>query len=57
MKQVSEFFEQLFSVDGWPARWYYGNWSRFHGWLYIVSDLAIWAAYFIIPVLLVPFSE
>ena len=23
MKQVSEFFEQLFSVDGWPARWYY----------------------------------
>ena len=57
MKQVSEFFEQLFSVDGWPARWYYGNWSGFHGWLYIVSDLAIWAAYFIIPVLLIPFIK
>ena len=54
MKQVSEFFEQLFRVDDWPARWYYGNWSGFHGWLYIVSDLAIWAAYFIIPVLLIP---
>ena len=57
MKQVSEFFEELFSADGWPARWYCGNWSDFHGWFYIVSDLAIWAAYFVIPILLILFIK
>lgn len=57
MKQVSEFFEQLFSADGWPARWFCGNWSDFHGWFYIVSDLAIWAAYFVIPILLILFIK
>ena len=57
MKQVSEFFEQLFSADGWPARWSCGNWSDFHGWFYIVSDLAIWAAYFVIPILLILFIK
>jgi two-component system, chemotaxis family, sensor kinase Cph1 len=52
MHQVSEFFSKLFSPDSWPARWHCGNWSGFHGWLYIISSLLIAAAYFSIPVLL-----
>jgi len=55
MKQIAEFFIELFSTADWPARWYCGIWTDFHGWLYIVSDLAIWAAYFVIPILLVRF--
>jgi PAS domain S-box-containing protein len=55
MNQIAEFFEKLFSTDSWPARWYCGTWTEFHGWLYIISDLAIWAAYFVIPILLILF--
>ena len=56
----------MFNTDSWPARWHCGNWTDFHGWLYIVSDLMIWAAYFAIPLLLfhivikrkdIPFSK
>jgi chemotaxis family two-component system sensor kinase Cph1 len=50
--QVKEFFSGLFSTASWPARWHCGSWSDFHGWLYILSDLTIWAAYFAIPILL-----
>jgi signal transduction histidine kinase len=50
--QVKEFCSHLFSASDWPARWYCGKWSDFHGWLYIFSDLLIWASYFAIPVLL-----
>lgn len=50
--QVKEFFTGLFNTTNWPARWHCGNWTDFHGWLYIVSDLMIWAAYFAIPLLL-----
>jgi chemotaxis family two-component system sensor kinase Cph1 len=49
MDQVSDFFSELLSVALWPARWYCGSWTNFHGWLYIISSLAIWAAYFLIP--------
>ncbi|GGM84534.1 hypothetical protein GCM10010967_15540 [Dyadobacter beijingensis] len=55
MDQVQEFFGGIFSTSEWPPRWYCGNWSDFHGWLYIVSDILIWAAYFLIPVFLVRF--
>lgn len=57
MKQIAEFFIELFSTADWPARWYCGIWTDFHGWLYIVSDLAIWAAYFVIPILLILFIK
>lgn len=50
--QFKEFFIKLFDTQDWPARWYCGNWTDFHGWLYIISDLMIWAAYFAIPILL-----
>lgn len=53
MDQIIEFFLKLLNTDDWPARWNCGNWSEFHGWLYIFSDFSIWLAYFIIPVILI----
>ena len=50
--QVGDFFSNLFSASNWPARWHCGNWSSFHGWLYIIADLSIWLSYFTIPFLL-----
>jgi len=50
--QVKDFFTRIFDTSDWPARWHCGNWTDFHGWLYIVSDISIWAAYFAIPLLL-----
>ena len=56
-EQVIEFFNQLFSADDWPARWVCGEWSSFHGWLYITSDIAIWLAYFVIPAIIIFFIQ
>jgi two-component system, chemotaxis family, sensor kinase Cph1 len=53
MNEVIEFFQKLFEAENWPPRWHCGKWTSFHGWLYIISDLAIWAAYFLIPVFLI----
>jgi PAS domain S-box-containing protein len=52
MKQITEFFEKIFDSSDWPPRWHCGQWSQFHGWLYIISDLLIWSAYFIIPLVI-----
>jgi signal transduction histidine kinase len=52
-QQIADFFSGLFNTANWPARWHCGSWSDFHGWLYIFSDLLIWASYFAIPVLLI----
>lgn len=41
---------QLLSTDDWPPRWQCGQWSSFHAWLHIISDLLIFAAYMAIPV-------
>ncbi|WP_020534002.1 sensor histidine kinase [Flexithrix dorotheae] len=51
--EVTEFFQKLFDTSDFPARWHCGKWSDFHGWLYIGSNLAIWASYFAIPLLMV----
>ncbi|MES2278443.1 MAG: ATP-binding protein [Bacteroidota bacterium] len=51
--QIWDFFSGLFNTDNWPARWHCGNWSDFHGWFYIASDLLIWVSYFAIPILLI----
>jgi PAS domain-containing protein len=48
-----DFLTHLFDTSGFPPRWYCGSWSDAHGWLHILSDLAIWSAYFAIPVVLV----
>ena len=55
LEQVGEFFARLLDPQGFPARWHCGHWTSFHGWLYIASDLLIWAAYFVIPFLLINF--
>lgn len=57
MNEIVEFFSNLFETDSWPPRWYCGTWSNFHGWLYIFSDLAIWLAYFFIPVIIILFVQ
>ena len=53
MHQVVDFFEGLFDTSLWPPRWHCGKWSEFHGWLYIISDLLIFSAYFAMPVIIV----
>lgn len=55
MNQVLEFFQKLFDTADWPPRWHCGNWTEFHGWLYIISDLLIWSAYFAIPIFILRF--
>jgi PAS domain S-box-containing protein len=55
MGQVLDFFRKLFDTSDFPPRWHCGRWSDFHGWLYIISDLSIWAAYFAIPLIIVKF--
>jgi len=53
MEQVIEFFRKLFDSADWPPRWHCGRWTEFHGWLYIISDLLIWSAYFAIPTVII----
>lgn len=43
---------ELFSTDGFPERWQCGVWSEAHGWVHILSDIAIWSAYMAIPFVL-----
>lgn len=52
MNDVIEFFKGLFATNLWPPRWKCGYWSDFHGWLYVVSELLIWTAYFLIPLII-----
>lgn len=53
MNQVVEFFTRLLDTSDWPPRWHCGKWSEFHGWLYIISDLLVWSAYFAIPLIII----
>jgi PAS domain S-box-containing protein len=55
MNQVVEFFAKLLDTSDWPPRWHCGKWTEFHGWLYIISDLLVWSAYFAIPFLIIRF--
>lgn len=52
MNQLQEFFYHLLDTSSFPPRWNCGKWTEFHGWLYIISDLMIWSAYFAIPLLI-----
>lgn len=56
MNPILDYLTRLPSTEGFPARWWCGQWTQFHGWLYILSDLAIWGAYFTIPVILLTFT-
>lgn len=57
MKDIIAFFSGLLDTGNWPASWFCGIWSDFHGWLYILSDIGIWLAYFFIPVILIWFIK
>jgi two-component system, chemotaxis family, sensor kinase Cph1 len=52
MQTIITFLKGLFDSSQWPARWHCGYWTNFHGWLYILSDLMIWLAYFAMPVII-----
>lgn len=53
---MSSVLSDLFDTSGFPARWRCGIWSDQLGWLHIGSDLAIFAAYVAIPVVLAVFA-
>ncbi|WP_339743879.1 ATP-binding protein [uncultured Rubinisphaera sp.] len=52
---LAGFFGNLFETSSYPARWNCGSWTPIEGWLHIVSDIGIFAAYFAIPLALVYF--
>jgi len=53
MEQIFDFLRDLFKHSDFKSFWKSGNWTAFHGWLYIVSDLLVWSAYFVIPTLII----
>ena len=55
MHDIADFFGKLFDSADWPPRWHCGKWTGLTGWMYIVSDLLIWSAYFAIPLILLRF--
>lgn len=46
------FLDTLLDTQGFPPRWYCGQWSDVHGWVHVSSDVAIWAAYMALPLAL-----
>lgn len=42
-------FSSIFDTADFPARWMCGTWTAAHGWVHILSDIAIFGAYFAIP--------
>ena len=50
------FFGHLFDTSSYPPRWQCGEWTDVEGWLHIVSDFGIFAAYFAIPCALAYFA-
>lgn len=45
-----DWITKMFDTDGFPPRWQCGqDWTAFLGWLHILSDIGIWAAYMAIP--------
>jgi PAS domain S-box-containing protein len=47
-----EFLSKLFDTSDFPPRWRCGVWDDAHGWLHILSDLAIFGAYTAIPIVI-----
>lgn len=46
---MASFLMRLLDTSDFTPRWKCGNWETGHGWLHILSDAAISAAYFAIP--------
>jgi signal transduction histidine kinase/CheY-like chemotaxis protein len=47
-----DFFSRLFDTTDFPPRWNCGQWTAGHGWLHVLSDVAIFGAYTAIPLVL-----
>ncbi len=47
----------FFDTSNFPARWHCGNWSNLLGWMHIISDLVIFAAYMAIPIVIVAYMR
>ncbi|MCB0700085.1 MAG: hypothetical protein H6551_02705 [Chitinophagales bacterium] len=56
MGEVIDFFKNLFEYDDFRSFWQSGSWTTFHGWFYIISDLLVWSAYFIIPLFIIVYT-
>lgn len=56
MQEVLNFFKNLFEYRDFRPFWQCGNWTDFHGWFYIVSDLLVWSAYFVMPLLILSYA-
>jgi hypothetical protein len=54
---IFEYFSNLFNTWGFPPRWHCGQWSTFHGWLYISASISVAAAYITIPFTLIYFLK
>lgn len=52
---MSDLKNWLIGTYDFPARWFCGSWTPLHGWTHIISDILVWAAYMMIPVVLVYF--
>src|SRR5262249_38454844 len=52
---VFNFLTHLFDTTGFRSRWDCCDWTLGHAWLHILSDLAVWSAYFAIPCIIVYF--
>lgn len=53
MSEIADFISKLLDTADWPPRWHCGKWTSFHGWLFIISDLLVWSAYFTIPAIII----
>ncbi len=52
---MNEFIEWVLGRNDFPARWTCGHWTPLHGWIHIIADVLIWAAYMAIPLILIYF--
>ena len=50
---MKDFLINFFDHQDFMPRWVCGHWTELHGWLYILSNIAVWAAYFTIPLILI----
>jgi PAS domain S-box-containing protein len=47
-----DFCALVFDSSGFPPRWACGAWTPGLGWLHVLSDVSVWAAYCLIPAIL-----
>jgi signal transduction histidine kinase len=55
IQEAADFFFTVFEKSPMPPRWMSEQWSDFHGWLHISSDMVIWISYFSISFILTYF--